>query len=341
MTIPSTETPSLCIVVNNYNYASYLSEALDSALEQIKPDDELIVVDDGSTDASADVLALYETRSGVRIIRQENQGQMKAVRVGIKAAKADVVVLLDSDDVLLPGYLQRLRDIYDENHDISFVMAAAEVRGSNPQTTQRNAKYLAQMAFPQGAIGKTKWASLMFYEFVGTPTSGISLHTDLAKRIMSMPDSMDTTRNISSRLTKVLRIPEVEARKTGFTADGVIVRTASILGANKFYETVPGFVYRIHGANQFASLSKVAQLYLRQNKKRFFFDVMTRHFNIEHPPRTEELRKEFESRQFGLRRRRRIHIRVSYLIAILGSEGSWAKKIAGIYALIMSHESSV
>ena len=156
-----------------------------------------------------------------------------------------------------------------------------------------------------------------------------------------MPDSMDATSNISSRLTKVLHIPEVEARKTGFTADGVIVRAASILGANKFYETVPGFVYRIHGANKFASLSKLAQLYLRQNSKKLFFKTITDHFNIEHPPRIEELREEFESRQYVLRRRRRIRIRIGYLVAILGSQGSLAQKIAGIYALIMSQKSSV
>ena len=332
--------PSFSVVVNNYNYDKFLAAALDSALHQLGDGDEMVIVDDGSTDSSVDILALYETRPGVRIIRQENQGQMKAVRVGINAAKADVVVLLDSDDALLPGYLQRLRDIYNENSDISFVMAAADVRGSNPQTTQRNAKNLARMAFPQGAIGKTKWASLMFYEFVGTPTSGISLHADLAKRIISMPDSMDATSNISSRLTKVLHIPEVEARKTGFTADGVIVRAASILGANKFYETVPGFIYRIHGANKFASLSKLAQLYLRRNSKKLFFKTITGHFNIKHPPRIEELREEFESRQYGLRRRRRIRIRISYLVAILGSQGSLARKIAGIYALIMSQKSS-
>ena len=137
----------ISVVLPVYNGATTIGGAVDSILSQTLRDFELIVVDDGSTDASADVLALYETRSGVRIIRQKNQGQMKAVRVGIKAAKTDVVVLLDSDDVLLPGYLQRLRDIYDENHDISFVMAAADVRGSNPLTTQRNAdQFIAQSA---------------------------------------------------------------------------------------------------------------------------------------------------------------------------------------------------
>jgi glycosyltransferase involved in cell wall biosynthesis len=340
MTISSTGTPSLCIVVNNYNYASYLGEALDSALKQINPDDELIVVDDGSTDASADILALYERRSGVRIIRQKNQGQMKAVRVGIKAAKTDVVVLLDSDDVLLPGYLQRLRNTYTSNRDISFVMAAADVRGSNPLTTQRNAEYLARMTFPRGTIGKTKWAALLFYEFVGTPMSGLSLHTDLAKEIMSMPDSLDATRPLAPMLVKALNIPQAEAEQSGFTADGVIVRAASILGANKFYETVPGFVYRIHDNNRFASMSKLAQIYLRQHKKQLFFDTVTRHFNIEYPPRTEELRQEFQGRQFAIRRWRQLRIRTNYFIAILWSRGSVAHKLAGIYALIMNSKPS-
>ena len=103
--------PRLSIVVNNYIYAQYLPEALGSVIRQMIEGDELIVVDDGSTDGSSALLREFARDYGIRFIEQANCGQMGTVRTGIKAAQGDVVVLLDSDDYFLEGYLQRLRDI--------------------------------------------------------------------------------------------------------------------------------------------------------------------------------------------------------------------------------------
>jgi len=100
------KTPQVSVVIPLYNQAQYFTEAVESALGQTYRDFEIIVVDDGSTDDSAVVAQQYS--DSVRYIRQANQGLAGARNTGIRAARADLVALLDSDDVWLPTYLERI-----------------------------------------------------------------------------------------------------------------------------------------------------------------------------------------------------------------------------------------
>src|SRR5207302_8959186 len=90
---------SASIIVNNYNYERFLSEAIDSALKQTYRNTEVIVVDDGSTDGSLEIIASY----GHRIIPllKGNGGQNSALNAGFSLSRGDVILFLDSDDVLL------------------------------------------------------------------------------------------------------------------------------------------------------------------------------------------------------------------------------------------------
>lgn len=93
------------IIISNYNYGEWLGAAIDSALAQEHPDVEVIVVDDGSTDGSTDVIAAYGDRVTARF--QANAGQGAACNAGFRQSTGDVVIFLDSDDVLLPGTAAR------------------------------------------------------------------------------------------------------------------------------------------------------------------------------------------------------------------------------------------
>jgi glycosyltransferase involved in cell wall biosynthesis len=84
-------------VINNYNYGEYVGHAIRSVLEQTRADVECIVVDDGSTDNSREVIRRFEN---VTAIFKENGRQTSAVRAGVARATGDVVILLDSDDRL-------------------------------------------------------------------------------------------------------------------------------------------------------------------------------------------------------------------------------------------------
>jgi glycosyltransferase involved in cell wall biosynthesis len=309
--------PSFSVVINNYNYGQYLSDALDSALTQIAESDEILVVDDGSTDNSLDILSRYESEYGIRVISQANQGQMKAVREGIRAAKREVILLLDSDDYFLAGYLDRLRKIYQDNSDIDFAFTGAIVGGSDAAQLKEIRDNLDRMELCPGKIGPTKWSTLLFYEFVGVPTSGISLHAALARKILSLPMSIDATQKISVFRAKLLGLSESEARMSGFNADGIIVRSASILNAGKYYDDKPGFFYRIHGKNKHATMTRPARLYIRAQKRKLFVDTISELFSLPTRPTARELEAEIVSRAYGVRWRRLLHIRTRYALAAL------------------------
>src|SRR3989454_11778074 len=88
------------IIVNNYNYGRFLREAVDSALNQTYRNTEVIVVDDGSTDGSPDIIAGYGDRI-VPVLKQ-NGGQNSALNAGFSLSRGDVILFPDSGDVLLP-----------------------------------------------------------------------------------------------------------------------------------------------------------------------------------------------------------------------------------------------
>ena len=100
-------TPSLqvSVVVPTFNRREVLPRALDSILAQIFSDWELIVVDDGSTDGTAEMVE--RNYADARLLRQENRGVSAARNAGIAAAKGDWVAFLDSDDAWLPEKLER------------------------------------------------------------------------------------------------------------------------------------------------------------------------------------------------------------------------------------------
>jgi glycosyltransferase involved in cell wall biosynthesis len=100
-------TVRLSVVINNHNYARYLKPCIDSILPQMGPDTEIIVVDDGSTDGSLDVLRSYGDL--IRVVVQANQGQAAAINAGVAAAAGDILMLLDADDVFQPDKIAAVR----------------------------------------------------------------------------------------------------------------------------------------------------------------------------------------------------------------------------------------
>ncbi|MBE7186214.1 MAG: glycosyltransferase family 2 protein, partial [Methylobacterium mesophilicum] len=87
----------ISIIVTNHNYARFLGQCLDSVMAQTYAAVECIVVDDGSTDESRDVIGRYPA---VKAIFQANVGQAIAAKNGLRHATGDVVLFLDSDDFL-------------------------------------------------------------------------------------------------------------------------------------------------------------------------------------------------------------------------------------------------
>jgi glycosyltransferase involved in cell wall biosynthesis len=91
---------TVTVVITTYNYARFLGDAISSVLNQTRRADEIIVIDDGSTDDPAAVVRGF---AGVRLIRQENRGRSAARNVGLKTCTTRHLVFLDADDRLLPN----------------------------------------------------------------------------------------------------------------------------------------------------------------------------------------------------------------------------------------------
>jgi len=117
--------PGVSVIIPAYNYAHYLPFAINSALRQDYPAQEVIVVDDGSKDNCAEVVARYGSQ--VRYIRQENAGLSAARNTGIRAASHAFVAFLDADDMWRPGMLNRIMEAFRRLTEEYAVVACASI----------------------------------------------------------------------------------------------------------------------------------------------------------------------------------------------------------------------
>ena len=118
MVLPMTSKLCVSIIINNYNYGAFLRKAIDSALAQTYRSVEVIVVDDGSTDDSRDIIASYGDQ--VVAVLKDNGGQPSAMNAGFEVSQGDIVALLDSDDWFEPNKVEELVEIFTKNPDISW-----------------------------------------------------------------------------------------------------------------------------------------------------------------------------------------------------------------------------
>src|SRR5262245_32399883 len=106
--------PLVSIIIDNYNYGRFLREAVDSALAQTHRNTEVIVVDDGSTDDSRNIIASYGNR--VVPLLKSNGGQASAFNAGFAASRGDIVLFLDADDVLLSSAVENALPHFADQH---------------------------------------------------------------------------------------------------------------------------------------------------------------------------------------------------------------------------------
>jgi glycosyltransferase involved in cell wall biosynthesis len=111
----------ISVIIPTYNSEKYIKEALDSVIYQTYKNIEIIVVDDGSTDQTYEILQPYIDRNGIKYVYQENSGPALARNQGITNATGDFVAFLDADDIWLPHFLEKLYERLYYNNDIGFV----------------------------------------------------------------------------------------------------------------------------------------------------------------------------------------------------------------------------
>jgi len=124
------ERHGVSVVITNHNYGRYVGEAIDSVLAQTQAADEVIVVDDGSTDESTDVLSKYGA-AGVKVITQENQGVSAARTTGISAASFPFIVCLDADDKLASTLIETLHPALQSDRGLGIVYSGLTMFDDN------------------------------------------------------------------------------------------------------------------------------------------------------------------------------------------------------------------
>lgn len=113
--------PKISIIIPAYNCKDYIADAVQSCLSQDYDNIEIIVVNDGSTDSTCDMIAPFLSDSRVILANQKNQGVSAARNLGIELAKGDYITFLDSDDTLAPSTLSQNVEILQAHPEVAWL----------------------------------------------------------------------------------------------------------------------------------------------------------------------------------------------------------------------------
>jgi hypothetical protein len=213
---------SVEVIINNFNYGRFLSAAIDSALAQTHPAVRVIVVDDGSTDESRAVISRYGER--IVPVLKENGGQASALNAGFAHSAGDVVIFLDSDDVLLPHAASMVVDAFHQSPGAAKVQYRMEVIDGNGSRTGV-LKPAPHLSMPSGDLRRHELA--LPFDLGWLPTSANAFPARILERILPVPEN---------------DFPVL--------ADYYLVHLTPLFGSVVSLPVVAG-QYRVHGANSY------------------------------------------------------------------------------------------
>jgi glycosyltransferase involved in cell wall biosynthesis len=114
--------PIVSVIMSVYNDEKYVSLAIDSILKQSFEDFEFIIINDGSTDRTLEILKEYEQKdSRIVLINQENKGLTKSLNIGIKKAKGKYIARMDSDDISHPQRFEKQIEFLENNKEYALI----------------------------------------------------------------------------------------------------------------------------------------------------------------------------------------------------------------------------
>ncbi|MGG6270692.1 glycosyltransferase family 2 protein [Leptolyngbya sp. AN03gr2] len=218
--------PLVSIIIPNYNYGRFLSEAIDSALHQSYSNVEVVVVDDGSTDHSREIIANYGDR--IVAVLKQNGGQASSFNAGFAASQGDIVCFVDADDVSMATKAERIVRVFQEHpsshwcfHALKLVVKqSGEVLATTRAFPGLEQDYSAYCDFRSDL----RRGRLPFYI---PSTSALCFKRSLLEQIMPIPE--------------VLGLIGDE--------DDAFLRHSAVAAAPGYYLNEPLTLQGIHGAN--------------------------------------------------------------------------------------------
>jgi glycosyltransferase involved in cell wall biosynthesis len=167
------------IVINNYNYGRFLGEAIESALAQTHPGVEVVVVDDGSTDDSREIMARYGER--IRPVLRENGGQAAALNSGLAASRGEVIFFLDADDLLHPEAVAEVMAHWRPGVvKVQFLLDVIDAEGA-----PRGSRFPPDQGWP----GELRELILALGTYPSTGTTGNAFDRAALERLMPIPEA--------------------------------------------------------------------------------------------------------------------------------------------------------
>jgi glycosyltransferase involved in cell wall biosynthesis len=250
------QRPLATIGIVNYNYERFIAAAIDSALEQSYAPLEVIVVDDGSTDGSREIIAGYGNR--IRVILQENAGQGAVYNAGWRAARGAFVLFLDSDDVLAREAMQKVAGAFERSNAVKVQFYLRKV--------DRELKPLGYLLPSYGFSSMDPRKQIAAYGYyVSPPASGNAYRKSFLDEIM----------------------PIADAELYRHAPDGYTTGLAGMAGKIASIAEILGF-YRVHGDNYggeggVRSVQQLHHMFMRDIKREHSQHAFDDHFNFHFP----------------------------------------------------------
>ena len=223
--------PTVSVIIPTYNRASMLNEAIQSVLDQTYSDYEIVVVDDGSTDNTRNVVNKFSDKR-VRYVFQENRGRSNARNHGISLAQGRYIAFLDSDDLFLPHKLERQVIALNENAEFGMVYSSAIC--TDEQGKEMGCMYKATAS---GWI----YSKVAFYVPLTIILPTVMLRTEVLSQLGGFDENMERFEDTDmwrrvARKFKILAIPEPLCRiRTHSDNELANQDPEKILGALKYY----------------------------------------------------------------------------------------------------------
>lgn len=234
------------VIIDNYNYGRFLREAIDSALGQTYSRIEVIVVDDGSTDDSREIIASY----GARVIPllKENGGQASAFNRGFALSRGEIVCFLDADDTLLPTAIEQAVALFAEARvvKVHWPLWIVDEQGKRTGQVKPGAPLAEgdlQEVFAQGSP-----------EYTAPPQSGNAWRRDFVATVFPLPGTVFRTGG----------------------ADDYLSMLSPLFGCIKRLEQPQG-TYRIHGQSHYSGKPFAERLRIGQERYQYILDALERH----------------------------------------------------------------
>jgi glycosyltransferase involved in cell wall biosynthesis len=219
---PLPDGPQVSVLISNYNYGRYLVNAIESVLHQTYGNFELTICDDGSTDASREILEQYQSLDPrVKVIYQANGGQSSALNAAFRKSKGQIICLLDADDVFSPNKLALVVNAFAHAPESGLAV-------NRMVLVDKTRKSRAQIPSVHDLLSGWHGACLRLdvpQVLPGLPpTSGISMRRSVAEAIFPLPDGLKAYSDTLIQALAPLMTPIVAIE-------------------------IPLSEYRIHGAN--------------------------------------------------------------------------------------------